>query len=563
MFCAIEDKELLADLLLDAISKLPIGIEIYEGEDKLLLANDTCLREFGHVHRGLAKGLPWRDAVGAAIEILWPEGSHQEREKLLQRIVRNRTDQLTRDTVSDSGRIYRVSYGQLDKGKQALSCVEVTELRERENDLKAAQAAAEAASEAKSAFLANMSHEIRTPLNGILGMAQVLNSTKLSAEQREQVSAILDSGQTLTSLLNDVLDLSKIEAGKLEISPTQSDLSHTLMRVYKLWVPAAKEKALDLDIYFDKSVPVSAIFDPLRVRQCVGNLISNAIKFTTSGQVQVFVSAEADSSTTSNIVITIRDTGIGMTNEVMGRLFEPFLQADGTTSRQFGGTGLGLSISRRLSRMMGGDITVTSEPNKGSEFRFSFQCRLAQEKQRLSPSPSTPVQSQIEASLAGIKQRRILIVDDHPLNRQVASLFLRPFNWTICEAENGQEALEIMKIQTFDLILLDIHMPIMDGIETITQIRASKEAWANTPVLALTADAMSGDREKYIAAGMNGYVSKPIDSRELLTQISQLLSVAAPASIDPPTNLQSSPQQEIADEELDALFGELDSATQL
>ncbi len=335
--------------------------------------------------------------------------------------------------------------------------------------LEEARRAAEAAAAAKSNFLASMSHEIRTPLNGVLGMAQSLHGDELTDAQSEKVNVILDSGKTLMALLNDVLDLSKIEAGKLEISPIDDDLRESIERAVMLFRPGAIEKGITLDIDLDDAVPGRLRFDPVRVRQCVSNLLSNAIKFTEiGGRVGLRLETRGLPDGSHLVAITVSDSGIGMNQETLSKLFSQFAQADGSTSRRFGGTGLGLAISRQLARAMGGDIDVESEFGKGSSFRLSFKAdpaamsRTAAETVRQAPGAEPVSEARAGSPLAGA---RVLIVDDNKVNRQVIKLFLAPCSVVISEAVNGLDALEKLKQAPFDIVLLDVHMPVMDGCE--------------------------------------------------------------------------------------------------
>ena len=386
-----------------------------------------------------------------------------------------------------------------------------------EAELRAAKESAEANSTAKSQFLANMSHEIRTPLNGVLGMAQALDADELSAPQKEKVGVILDSGKSLMSLLNDVLDLTKIEAGKMEISAVPGDFLHTLKRTRQLFQATADEKGLELLVRYDSNFPQRLTYDPTRVRQCVSNLISNAIKFTPNGRVEISLSARKLDTGDHLVAVEVSDTGIGMTDETVGKLFSVFTQADGATTRKFGGSGLGLAISRQLARMMGGDITVTSELGKGSTFNLTFRAQEAAAAPAVGPATSRAAEP-LRKSLRGL---RVLLTDDNAINRQVIKLFLAPQGCDIVEATNGKEALDLLAQHEFDIVLLDVHMPVMDGKEAIQRMRAEPR-WKDVPVIALTADAMSGDRERYIALGMTDYISKPVDQRELIAKMHQV-----------------------------------------
>lgn len=385
------------------------------------------------------------------------------------------------------------------------------------------------ANEAKARFIAHTSHEIRTPLNGILGMAQSLADDDLPPTQRDKVDIILDSGKTLLSTLNDVLDLARIESGKLEISPVATDIRHALQRVAKLYAPQAAEKDLKLEINVDQTVPSCLSLDPVRLRQCTANLIANAVKFTRVGGIFITVSAQMNEADDSCMLsIAIKDTGIGINPEALHRLFSEFTQADESTTRQFGGTGLGLAITRKLARMMGGDVKVRSAIDFGSEFTLTLPARMAAQQDGDKQS-ALKVQA-----LGAMRGRRILLVDDNAVNLQIARLFLAPLEVEITEARHGRQALDELAAGQFDLVLLDVHMPVMDGTETIRRIRSSSEAWSKVPVIALTADAMTGDRERYLAMGMNGYTTKPVNQHELFAEISRVLACGQqPAGAEP------------------------------
>lgn len=394
-----------------------------------------------------------------------------------------------------------------------------------EAELRAAKESAELSNRSKSEFLANMSHEIRTPLNGVLGMAQSLQNDRLPSAQRKKVEIILESGKTLMAVLNDVLDLSKIEAGKLEISYTDVDFVEAVERVRRLFLPQAEEKGLEIAFNCPADFPRWLHSDPVRIAQCISNLVSNAIKFTESGSVTISLSAEKREDGYL-ISVDVSDTGIGMSPEVAEKLFSAFTQADGSTSRRFGGTGLGLAIARQLARLMGGEVTVSSEEAKGSNFIFSIRAApaLPREESRDVAEPGIMLPRPGAGDDKPLRHGRILLTDDNLVNRQVIKMLLSPLGVTITEAINGREALEKLATEPFDLVLLDVHMPIMDGRQAIAAIRASAQSWSAIPVIALTADAMRGDREKYLALGMNDYISKPVDQRELHAKVFAFLA---------------------------------------
>jgi signal transduction histidine kinase/ActR/RegA family two-component response regulator len=405
-----------------------------------------------------------------------------------------------------------------------------------------ARDAAQVATRAKSTFLANMSHEIRTPLNGVLGMTQALQAKDLDSEAHEMVETIRESGATLMTIVNDVLDLSKIESGRMDIFPVDSRLADVVESCCRLFKPEANDKSIELDATIDPSIPDRLSFDATRVRQCLCNLVSNAIKFTDHGKVSIRASGTtADGKT--RVSVTVADTGPGIDGKTQDRLFQAFAQADQSATRRHGGTGLGLAISRDLARLMGGDIVVKSRPGAGAEFTLSF---VASSPRRAAPNPrpqtaQTPKEP-ADQRASRIRGARVLLTDDNAINRQVARLFLQPQGAVITEAGNGREALDLLEKQPFDLVLLDCNMPVMDGMEAIVRIRSSGQPWSTLPVIALTANAMSGDRERLLALGMSGYVSKPVDRLELYAEIERVLGAAeasthtAPAAPGVPAN---------------------------
>ena len=391
--------------------------------------------------------------------------------------------------------------------------------------LRHARTRAEAANQAKSAFLAVMSHELRTPLNGMLGLAQSLRSEALSQPQREQIDLILDSGDTLLVLLNDILDLSKIEAGKLEIAPTAGDLPQVCARLIGGYQPTARDKGIELIFRVEGVPPGPLLFDAVRLRQCLTNLVSNALKFTNAGRVEVTLSCGPDlASGRQRIRLKVSDTGIGMSEATLAKLFRAFTQADASTTRTFGGTGLGLNITRRLVEMMGGDIRVESREGQGSVFTLEMlvdACAASDE------APDEADGAEDEPSFAALQGRRVLVVDDHPVNRRVIRLFLTPFECELIEAENGREALDALEASPIDIVLMDVNMPVMDGLEATRQLRADPR-FEKLLVIALTADVMSAQIKTCLAAGADAHVAKPIDLRDLLSAMDQVLSARVP-----------------------------------
>jgi signal transduction histidine kinase/ActR/RegA family two-component response regulator len=518
-----------------ALNNMVQGLAMFDADQRLVICNDRYAELYGLTSEQVKSGTPLRTILEyrlanghvsdeTADELVKSTPTRAPGGKAAGEYMAQLSDgrhvSIAAQLMSDGGRV--TTHQDITERYLLHSQIEQQNnlLRQQESRLHAAKEQAERSSQAKSEFLANMSHEIRTPLNGVLGMAQSLQHDALSPTQREKVATILESGNTLTTVLNDVLDLSKIEAGKLEISCSDYDIIKTIEGIRRLFLPQAEEKGLDIDFQCAPNFPRWLHFDATRVRQCVSNLISNAIKFTETGKITIGIAAEPRNGE-HLISVAVADTGIGITPETMAKLFSAFTQADGSTSRRFGGTGLGLTIARQLARMMGGDVIATSEAVKGSTFTFSFQAiasRAGQDPEILA-NPAAP----FRLDAGQLRHARILLTDDNAINRRVIKLLLAPLGVTITEADNGREALDRLAAETFDLVLLDVHMPIMDGCQTIEAIRRSAEPWRMIPVIALTADAMSGDREKYLALGMDDYLSKPVDQRELYAKLMMIL----------------------------------------
>jgi len=389
----------------------------------------------------------------------------------------------------------------------------VTKTKRMRSQMGVALTEARLASRAKSEFLANISHEIRTPMNGVLGMAQVLEETELTTRQREHLRLIRESGDMLMAIIDDVLDLSRIEAGRIDLNPTAQPLASSLADTVALFQARAKERGTTLDFVTTENTQEILQFDTVRVRQCLGNLVSNAVKFTQGGRVTVTLASQRITSGDWQVEIRVEDTGIGISTNGQSRLFGAFSQADSRTSHDYGGTGLGLAISRRLARMMGGDITLTSTPGEGSCFVLRFIAKPA----AVDPAGIAPVAEAAQApDLRGLS---ILVVDDCEVNRLVARGLLEPMGVACSVAQSGEEALQILTQQHFDLVLLDMQMPKMDGLATFRAMRASGQDWSSVPVVALTANAMQGERENCLALGMQGYVTKPVRQAVLQSEI--------------------------------------------
>ncbi len=387
-------------------------------------------------------------------------------------------------------------------------------LRNSEAGLRTANRKAEAANRLKSDFLANMSHEIRTPMNGVIGMTHLMMDTPLNATQQRYLKTINSSGQALLTIINDILDFSKIEAGKMELEEAEFDLRGVLNESIELVRAPAAEKTLRIVLEVSNDVPSTVIGDSGRVRQILLNLLSNAVKFTESGSVSVSVSVESQSADRMMLHFSVRDTGIGLTPEQRAGLFQAFNQADSSTTRRYGGTGLGLSIAKRLAEMMNGAIGVSSQIREGSTFWFKICLRGGALKESLAPHSAPGLPFDHSAGLRGLftaRRARILVADDVITNQHVAIGLLQQLGLRADAVANGVEALDAINNIPYDLILMDVQMPLMDGLEATRQIRnaelrVERLGEKRQTVIAMTANAMRGDREKCLQAGMDDFL---------------------------------------------------------
>jgi PAS domain S-box-containing protein len=433
------------------------------------------------------------------------------------------------------GRYVEYTFRELEDGGLLGVYHDITELRQREAALAAAKEAAEgaraeaeAATQAKSTFLATMSHEIRTPMNGVLGMMEILEHQGLNKEQLKSVATMRDSAQALLRIIDDLLDFSKIEAGRLELEDTAFSLSGLITGALDTFRPQASAKGLLLEAYIAAGSNDALVGDPTRVRQILFNLLSNALKFTKKGSVEVRASTGPLGDGATRVTLAVRDTGIGLSEEQRARLFQPFAQADSSTTRRFGGTGLGLSIVRRLTELMNGSVDIQSSPGQGSTFTVALILRAAPADSPLAALLRPEASAKPDALAARSERLRVLVVDDHPVNREVLVRQLDLIGLAADSANDGVEGLEAWAAGQYTAVLADIHMPRMDGYELVRRIReaeAGGKRKGRTPVVAVTANAMKGEEDRCIEAGMDAYLVKPVNIERLRTTLERWLSV--------------------------------------
>ena len=511
----------------------PNAIGVYR-EGKILYVNEALKELLG---------------ASSAVELegrsLLDFASPEHRKDLQRRL--DQAGNLRQETVLLEQRLSRLDGSTVDveftalpfvyEGHAAVQVIarDITERKRVETTILRAREQAESASRAKSEFLANMSHEIRTPINGVLGMLDLMLGTKLAPEQREYMNLAKRSAASLLELLNDMLDLSKVEAGKLELCQEQFSIRGCVDLAVGTLAVRAREKGLDLTSTIDSSVPVQLIGDHTRLRQVVLNLLGNAIKFTDTGGVSVRVQAEDETASEITLHFRVKDTGIGIADREKERIFETFRQADGSTTRRHGGTGLGLAISARLTALMNGRIWVDSKIGEGSIFHFTVRLTKVLEPAG-EPAADAGDLSRLVRSLGDHASTgsglRLLLAEDNLVNQKLTTELLKKLGHEVTVVSNGAEAVSAVRKHDFDAVLMDVQMPVMDGIEATGAIRAASQfgGGRRLPIIAITAHAMKGDEDRCRQAGMDDYLSKPMSLAELKVKLDRWAQPQAPAA---------------------------------
>ncbi|HTB32849.1 MAG TPA: response regulator, partial [Bacteroidia bacterium] len=512
----------LYETMLKSQSELGEGVCITEGK-KIIYVNDAVCKISGYSRDELS-------ALPAFLNIITEEGnpihSDGNREKTIAEkgLGSGEIEVLRRDGEKIVVE-YRVKNFFLEGRNQTISIIrDITEKKRSDEQLRKEKERAESAEIARKVgeqFLANMSHEIRTPMNAILGFTDVLIKTPLSSEQRQCTDAIKTSGDNLLVIINDILDFSRMHSGKLPIEKKEFKLTSIISNCIELMLPKAMEKGLQLSSTVDKNVPNNLIGDPTRLTQVLINLVSNSLKFTEKGYVSIAVRKLKDSANDVELEFSVKDTGIGISQNKLTSIFDAFIQADNATARKYGGTGLGLAIVKQLADLQGASISVTSAEGEGSCFSYV----IAYGKGTLSSEPVNSSSNQEKEVSFTIKDIRVLVVEDNAINQLLIKKILGKWGWTLEIAGNGLEAIKLLEYHDFDVVLMDIQLPEMNGYDATQVIRTKMPApKRNIPIIAMTANVMASEEQKCYSAGMNDYISKPFNSKTLYTKVVTLLN---------------------------------------
>ncbi len=502
----------------EALDAMADGMAFYDAEDRLVLWNQRYEELIPELSPALRVGATFREIIELGLaQDLYSDARGRQAEWFQDRLESRQALTTTREQQLADGRWIRSSDRRTAAGGTVTVCTDITDLKNDARALADARDLAESANSAKSQFLANMSHEIRTPLNGVIGVAQALARTSLSAQQEEMLELIHSSGHTLQVLLNDILDLARVESGRLELASDVFHLGRAVREAAQLYETSAEAKGLQFFVEIAPEADRWIIGDVVRVKQILTNLVSNAVKFTGSGFVSLTAAPGPDRAGAPTLRFSVEDTGIGFDSDTRERLFSRFEQADGAITRRFGGSGLGLAISRQLAEMMGGDLDCESEPGGGSAFILTVPFNAAE-------APVVAPDIIAETTEGEPAVIRVLLADDHPVNRKVVEMILTQVNVDLTSVENGAEAVQACRDGDFDIVLMDMQMPVMDGLTATREIRLNEAAMglSRTPIVMLTANALTEHIAAAEAAGADRHLAKPFDAAELLQLVATL-----------------------------------------
>ena len=505
--------------LREAIDVMPDGFGIYDADDRLVIWNARYAEMNPDIALSLSVGLTFQQILAVGLEKnLYSDAVGREKEWVAERLAARCRLSNTMELPIAGDRWLRVQDRRTAAGGIVTVCNDITDLKRDAHALAEARDSAEAANRAKSEFLANMSHEIRTPLNGVIGLAQALVRTDLTPAQREMLDLIQSSGQTLQTLLSDILDLARVESGRMEIASEAFDLRRAVQDAAQLYAAAASEKGLQFFVDIDPDTAIWVRGDVVRLKQVLTNLVSNAVKFTAQGFVSLTVSRSIQTDAAPILRFTVEDTGVGFDAAARARLFTRFEQADGTITRRFGGSGLGLAICRQLAEMMDGDLDCESEPDGGSAFILTMPLT------EVEAPAAVPEIAQLEPAGADARRIRVLLADDHPTNRRVVELILALAPVDLTSVDDGAQALAACRASAYDLVLMDMQMPVMDGLTATREIRLHEIAMGfdRTPIVMLTANALPDHVAAGQAAGADRHLAKPFNAAELLELVDEL-----------------------------------------
>lgn len=505
--------------LVDAIEAIPDAFAIFDATDRLVLCNDNFRSTYQRSQPAIRVGATASSLIQYGIE----QGQYaasadqacgtQDAQLLSSKLEQHAKGESHYEEHLSDGRVLRVIQRRMRDGGLAGIRVDITDLKCKERELTEARFRADAANEAKNTFLATVSHELRTPLNVVIGVLTVLeSSTHLAADEKERVLVANRSGKHLLALVNEILDLSRIESGALELESTAFRLSDLMKPVLSYADFSSEQKDLRFEYVIDEGIPAQCIGDSVRLRQILFNLLSNAVKFTEQGVIRLSVSATAQQDGRVALCFCVDDSGPGITEAAKSHLFKPFALGDASLSRAHGGAGMGLALSRRLARKMGGDIETAEAPLGGARFLVTVPLALASTEAVAEESPDA------EPILTSYSKRRVLVVDDSPTNQLVVECLLEGTGYDLHYVDGGAQAIEVAQAQVFDIILMDISMPEMDGVEATRRIRGLLQDKCPA-VVAVTAHSMAGDRERYLSQGLDGFITKPIEKQALIEAI--------------------------------------------